>query len=130
MAHITVVNDNAEFLDLVREILEDDRYEVTTVDGDRSDALERIKDSRPDALMIDLRLGSDGLHGWDIAMEVRRDASLSELPVLVCSADIEALKQISARLDDTHHVETLTKPFSIDALTDRVDRLLAQPISG
>ena len=80
--------------------------------------------------MIDLRLGADGMHGWDIAMEVRQDPSLSELPVLVCSADVEALKQISDRLSDTQHVETLTKPFSIDRLTESLERLLGQAVGG
>jgi CheY-like chemotaxis protein len=96
----------------------------------RSDALPRINSSRPDVLMIDLRFGSDGLHGWDIAMEVRRDPSLSELPVLVCSADVVALNQIADRLAETQRVETLTKPFSIDRLTQAVDRLLVQPVGG
>jgi CheY-like chemotaxis protein len=130
MARVTVVNDNEAFLELVRDILEDDRYDVTTVDGDRSDALARINGSRPDVLMIDLRFGSDGLHGWDIAMEVRRDPSLSELPILVCSADVVALDQIADRLSETQRVETLTKPFSIDRLTEAVDRLLGQAVGG
>ena len=30
MARVTVVNDNPEFLALVHDILEDDRYEATT----------------------------------------------------------------------------------------------------
>jgi CheY-like chemotaxis protein len=130
MPRVTVVNDNEAFLELVQDILEDDRYDVTTIDGDRTDALARIHASRPDVLMIDLRLGSEGLHGWDIAMEVRRDPSLSELPVLVCSADVVALNQIADRLSETQHVETLTKPFSIDRLTEAVDRLLGQAVGG
>ena len=130
MARVTVVNDNPEFLELVHDILEDDRFDATTIDGDRADALNRIKASRPDVLMIDLRLGSDGLHGWDIAMDVRRDPSLSGLPVLVCSADVLALNQIAGRLAETQHVETLTKPFSIDGLTSAIDRLVAEAVGG
>lgn len=128
MPRVTVVNDNEAFLELVRDILEDDRYDVTTIDGDRPDALVRIKASRPDVLMIDLRFGAEGLHGWDIAMEVRRDESLSGLPVLVCSADLEALNQIAGRLSETQSVETLTKPFSVDELTETLDRLVAQAV--
>jgi CheY-like chemotaxis protein len=129
-ARVTVVNDNEAFLELVRDILEDERYEVTTIDGDRSDALECIKASRPDVLMIDLRLGWDGMHGWDVAMDVRRELSLSGLPVLVCSADLQALDQVSERLAETQHVETLTKPFSIDRLAEGINRLLAEPIGS
>ena len=126
MARVTVVNDNPEFLDLVRDILEDHRYDATTVDGDRADALDRIRESRPDLLMIDLRMGTDGLHGWKVAQEVRGDPDLHGLPVLVCSADPFALREVEAELNSTRHTAALMKPFSVDELTDAIDRLLAE----
>lgn len=129
MARVTVVNDNPEFLELVRDILEDDRYDTTTIDGDRDDALDAIRASRPDLLMIDLRKGPDELHGWDIAQEVRRAPELSGLPILVCSADTEALEALEEDLTATRHVGTLTKPFRIDALTEAIDSLLAESAS-
>lgn len=129
MARVTVVNDNPEFLELVRDILEDDRYEVSTIDGDRRAALDQIRASRPDVLMIDLRLGTEGLHGWRIAKEVRASADMDGLPVLVCSGDLYAMNEIAAELAESQNVATLTKPFSIDQLTASIDRLLAKPIA-
>ena len=117
MARVTVVNDNAEFLALVRDILEDDRYETTTIDGDRQDALEHIVASRPDLLMIDLRMGSEGMHGWDIAQRVRNAPDLANLPILICSADLQALGSLADDLDDARNVATLVKPFHISQLT-------------
>ncbi len=129
MARVTVVNDNPEFLELIHEILEDDRFDTTTIDGDREDALDAVRASRPDVLMIDLRLGSDKLHGWDIAQKVRAEPDFHGLPVLVCSADLQALAEISDELDDTRHVAKLSKPFGIDDLTIAIDRLLAEGAS-
>ena len=129
MARVTVVNDNPEFLALVHDILEDDRYEATTVDGDRPDALDLVRASRPDLLMIDLRMGSDGLHGWRIAQQVRAEPDFDGLPVLICSADVIALKEVEGDLDNTQHVGTLTKPFSIDDLTESIDELLAESVT-
>jgi CheY-like chemotaxis protein len=126
MARVTVVNDNPEFLALVHDILEDDRYEATSIDGDRADALELIRASRPDLLMIDLRMGSDGLHGWAIAQQVRAQPDFDGLPVLICSADVIALKELEGDLENTQHLRTLTKPFSIDDLTESIDELLAE----
>ena len=120
---VTVVNDNPEFLALVHDILADERIPTVLIDGDHPDALERIRASRPEILMIDLRMGSDELHGWDIAQEVRRDAELSETPILVCSADAATLAQIQDQLDDTRRVGTLTKPFSIDHLLEAIEQL-------
>jgi CheY-like chemotaxis protein len=126
MARVTVVNDNPEFLALVHDILEDDRYEATTIDGDRPDALDQVRASQPDLLMIDLRMGSDKLHGWDIAQQVRAEPDFDGLPVLICSADVLALKELESDLDTMQHVGTLTKPFSIDDLTESIDELLAE----
>ena len=92
MARVTVVNDDAEFLDLVHDILEGDRYDTTLVDGDRPDALDLIRSSRPDLLMIDVRLGVEGDHGWEIAQPLRSEPQFGALPVLLCSADVFALQ--------------------------------------
>ncbi len=127
MARVTVVNDNPEFLELVGDILTLDRYVTTLVDGDKPDALERIRASSPDILMIDLRMGNHELHGWEIAQEVRRDQALAELPVLVCSADTRALHSIEEQLNGARNVAALTKPFSIDDLCATIDGLLSEP---
>ena len=123
-ARVTVVNDNQDFLDLVEEILDGERYETTSVDGDLPDALDRIRSSRPDVLMLDLRMGREGLHGWHIAEQVRADPELERLPILVCSADIVALREITGELTEQRDVGTLEKPFTIDQLLEAVDGLL------
>jgi twitching motility two-component system response regulator PilH len=127
MARVTIVNDTPEFLELVEEILEGDRYETTTIDGDRPDTLDLIRAARPDLLMIDIRLGVEGDHGWQIAQEIRRDPGLEELPVLLCSGDLAALDEITAGLKETRRVGAISKPFGIDDLTEAIDALLADP---
>jgi CheY-like chemotaxis protein len=127
MTRVTVVNDNAEFLDLVHDILEGDRYETTLIDGDHPEVMDLIRTSRPDLLMIDVRLGVEGDHGWEIAQEVRAEPEFSELPVLLCSADTLALEGLESGLAETRRVATLAKPFTIDTLVSIIDELLADP---
>lgn len=127
MARVTVVNDTPEFLDLVHDILEGDQYETTMIDGDHPDAVDLIRSSRPDLLMIDVRLGVEGDHGWEIAQEVRKEPQLRELPVLLCSADVLALQELESGLAETRRVATLAKPFTIDLLVSTIDELLADP---
>ena len=130
MARVTVVNDNPEFLDLVHDILEDDRYEAITIDGDRKDAIDLIRASKPDVLMIDVRMGTDTLHGWRVAQEIRRDPGFDRLPVLVCSGDLAALEEVADDLDEQRHTRSLAKPFSIEELTQALDELLADAVAG
>jgi CheY-like chemotaxis protein len=124
---VTVVNDNPEFLELVRDILEDDRYETTTIDGDRPDTIEAVKASRPDLLMIDVRLDVEGDHGWEITQKVRADDAFADLPVVLCCTDPLALDELADQIDTSRRVVTLMKPFSIDGLTEAVDRALGHP---
>lgn len=124
MTRVTVVNDNPDFLELMDEILEDERYDTTTIDGDDEHATEAILASEPQVLVIDLRMGTDELHGWAVAQEVRRDDRFTNLPILLCSADITALRDLESELSEDHRVGSLPKPFSIDQLTDAIDELL------
>jgi CheY-like chemotaxis protein len=130
VARITVVNDHPAFLELVRDILESDDYDTTTIDGDKPGALEAIRESRPDLLMIDLRMGTDRLHGWSIAQEVRADRELGGLPILLCSADTMAIEELREQLDGQHQVAMIRKPFTLDALIEAIDRLLADAVPG
>lgn len=126
MARITVVNDNPDFLALMNDLLEDERYEVTIIDGDRADALEAITVSRPDLLILDLRLGTHKLHGWDIAQQLRGDPAFAGLPVVICSGDIPALHDVEADLTESMRTATLTKPFALHELTELVSRMLEE----
>lgn len=123
---ITVVNDNPQFLELVRDILKDEHYAVTTIDGDLEGASERIVDSRPELVILDLRLGTDELHGWDIAQQLRREPSLEGLPMILCSGDVLALHALADDLERTKQVRTLQKPFAIAELIAAIDGLLAE----
>ena len=130
MPRITVVNDNPEFLEMVRDVLEDERYETTTLDVDTPDTLDRIRASHPDLLVIDLRLGHAGDEGWRLARRIRGEPGFERLPVIVCSGDIPALLEIEPGVAAAARVETLAKPFAIDELTGAIDRLLGETIGG
>ena len=121
---VTVVNDNPEFLKLMGDLLHEERYMVTLVDGDREDAVALIAASRPQALIIDLRLGRNELHGWEVLQALRSDPELSELPTLICTGDIRGLEQVAERMAGMRRVSTLTKPFAIDELFSKLDALL------
>jgi CheY-like chemotaxis protein len=127
---ITVVNDNPEFLDMIRDVLEDERHETITLDVDTPDTLDRIRASHPDLLLIDLRLGHEGDEGWRLARQIRRVPRFERLPVIVCSGDTLALVEIEPAIAATARAETLTKPFAIDQLTEAIDRLLGETIGG
>ena len=123
---IVVVNDNPEFLELMADLLKDERFPTTVIDGDLPDAADLIRAASPEALIIDLRLGRDELHGWDVLKEVRSDPNLRELPTVICSGDTRALANLAVEISGMRRVGTLTKPFSIDELMTALADVLAR----
>jgi CheY-like chemotaxis protein len=122
--HIVVVNDNPEFLEVMAELLHDEHYAATVIDGDRDNAVDLVRAAEPDGLIIDLRLGRDELQGWDVLQEVRRDPELSALPTLICSADLQALEALTDKMAGMHRMATIRKPFSTEELFSTLEELL------
>jgi CheY-like chemotaxis protein len=128
---ITVVNDSAEFLELMQELLEEDSgYDVTTIDGDTIQDVEPIRRSRPELLIIDLRWRRDGLAGWDILMAVRDDAELRDLPIILCTGDLAGLEEHAEDITRDPMVETLPKPFQVAELEALVRRFVGEAVTG
>ena len=125
---ISVVNDNPDFLELMQAILDEDAgYNVTVFDGEKTSIAE-IAESDPDLVIVDLVLG--GASGWEIVVLSRADERLASLPILVCSADVAALREKAEELERIGNVHILEKPFGIDEMTDIVERLvgIASPV--
>ena len=127
---ISVLNDNPEFLELMSAILDEDAgYEVTLF-NEASTSVDELAESRPDLVIVDLLLG--GASGWEIVALSRADDRLAETPIVICSADVAALKDRAGELESIGNVHVLAKPFSIDELTGLVEQLIgrAAPIGG
>jgi len=128
---ITVINDNPEFLELMNALLEKNAgYDVTTIDGDEILDIEPIRRSRPDLLVIDLRLRRDGLAGWDILLAIRQDAELEQLPIILCTGDLEGLKEHAEAITEDPMVATLQKPFHVEELEELVQRFVGESVSA
>jgi len=124
---ITVINDNPEFLELMSAILDEDAgYAVTLVNGEAA-TIDEIATSAPDLMIVDLLLG--GASGWDIVALSRAHQRLAEVPIIICSADVVALRDREPELAQIGNVHVLAKPFGIDAVTALVERLIGAAVS-
>jgi twitching motility two-component system response regulator PilH len=125
---ISVINDNPEFLELMSAILDEDAgYDVTLFGGEGTSIAE-IAASEPDLVIVDLVLG--GASGWEIVALSRADPYLADRPILVCSADVSALREKADELERIGGVHVLEKPFSIDEITEVVERLIGRAPNG
>jgi len=127
-ARISVVNDTESFLSLIRDALED-RYTVSTFNG-AGLTTERLVESRPDLIMVDLVMRGRELSGWDVIQLCRSDERLSEVPIIVCSADAGQLRRRAADLATIASLTVLEKPFGLDELDAAVEAALEPPATN
>jgi phosphate regulon transcriptional regulator PhoB len=116
---ILLIEDDRDIVELVRYNLEKDGYQVNA-SGDGATGLAQLRKSPPDLLLLDLMLPK--LSGLEICKEIRRDAALNRLPILMLTArGEEADRVVGLELGADDYV---TKPFSPRELAARVKALL------
>ncbi len=119
--HIFVVHDDPVFLDLVRLLLQDERYNVTTTNYVPR-TFEQIAALGPSLLIVDLRLQDRA--GWDLLGRLRAEASTRGIPVVVVSTDPRLLERARAERAGADARSYLALPFDIDELLRTVGTLI------
>ena len=125
---IAVINDNPDFLSLMSAILDDESgYAVTLFNGEETGVADLVE-AQPGLIIVDLLLG--GASGWELVTLARADERLTDVPIIVASADVVALRSRETELEQVGNIHVLAKPFGIDEMTELVERLIGrgQPV--
>jgi len=118
-SRILLADDNADMRDYISQLLGSRHECIATHDGQQ--ALELIRQSRPDLLLTDIMMPR--MNGFALIKAIRTDAQLRDLPIIVISAragEESSVEGLAAGADDY-----LVKPFSARELIARVDGALA-----
>jgi CheY-like chemotaxis protein len=110
---IFVVNGSAEFLDVVRELLQDELYNVTTTNF-VPQTFKQVESAQPSLLIIDLIQGERA--GWDLLAELRHEAATREIPFILVSTSERLLEKAETERVIWGGDRYFLKPFSLDAL--------------
>lgn len=118
-----VINDDTAFLALMQDLLTDEGYRCEVLKSSKS-ALKHIKDSRPDLVILDIRINNEeaGLLLLDL---ITLDPETSSIPVIVASANLQALGGREAALA-AKGIHVIAKPFDIDDLSALMVKALTQ----
>ena len=119
---VFAVNSSPDFLLIVRELLEDEGYAVTTSDFEPN-VFTKIVMRQPDALVIDVAVGESA--GWDLLRRLHTEPATTDTPVLVTSTSPELLEQAGAEAAwyGTNRF-FLTKPMDLDELLGMVREMI------
>jgi CheY-like chemotaxis protein len=120
--HIFIINGVPEFLNLMRDLFQDERYNVTTTNFvPRS--FEQIAALQPDALIVDVVVGEQA--GWELLERLHAGAETTGIPVIVVSTSPALLEEAQAERYGSHRY--LAKPFDLDELVRTIQELIGEP---
>ncbi len=116
---ILIVEDEAALVTMLRYNLEGDGYAVEEA-GDGEEALLKIKQCKPDLILLDWMLPS--LSGLEVCRRIRSNPETAGLPVIMLTARGEESDRIRGL--DMGADDYVTKPFSPKELLARIRSLL------
>ena len=92
---ILVVDDDLDIRELLTELLRERGFAVESA-ANGQEALDRLEagGAKPNLILLDLMMPV--MSGWELAQILRRDPEYSGIPVVVFSADRDALRDTEA----------------------------------
>ena len=119
MPKVLVVDDEPNIVLSLEFLMQRAGFEVVTAE-DGEQALAIVADQAPDLVLLDISL--PGISGFDVLEQLRADQAHARLPIVMLTAhgrEVEREKGLALGADDY-----ITKPFSTQALVDKVKGLL------
>jgi two-component system response regulator HydG len=106
---ILLVDDNEEFLDSTKDVLEEEDYRVVTAVGGE-EAIRQVEKSDFDVILMDIKM--PGLNGVDAFVEMKRRKPC--VKVVMCTAYI--VESLIRKALEEGAFAVLNKPFEMDLL--------------
>jgi two-component system response regulator MprA len=111
LSTVLVVEDDRDIREALGAVLEIEGYRVLYA-RDGREALAEARREHPDLILLDLMMPK--MNGWQFRETQREDASISAIPVVVCSAATNVLSIGAAGY--------LPKPCDVQDVIDAVAR--------
>jgi CheY-like chemotaxis protein len=113
---VLIVDDDPAILEMVRDVLEDEDYQVLTARNGQ-EALRLANDRSPDLIITDLMMPV--MSGHVLQRQLRTNTQTLHIPVLVMSA--------AGHPHDDEFAAFLAKPFDLDTLLQEIRNHLRAP---
>jgi DNA-binding response OmpR family regulator len=119
---ILVIDADVDFLSFMAALFEDEGHRVALA-ASVAEARCVLAERRPDLIISDLRVWR--LPARELLPLLSADPQIHGIPLLLCSVaaqEVQHLIDVAA----SSHTDVLAKPFAIEELLERVNRLLEQ----
>ena len=118
---VMIIDDDREFLEEVRVMLELSGYELVAL-NDESAAIRVAKETKPSVVVVDLKMPKKT--GFQLATELRYISELADVPIIAMSAFYR--DDYKSLLDMCNIKRCLRKPFQPLDLIAEVEAALSE----
>lgn len=124
--HVLLVDDAPDIRELLRDVLEDEGYRVTSRASVQHVAA--VRELAPDLIVHDLLFAENTPAGWAFLDALRQDPQVGDVPVILCTADgrvhtdpcwVQHVRRLGLRV--------VTKPFDLTDFLAHLESALSQP---
>lgn len=121
---ILVVDDEPDFASIIEGNLKREGYEVE-VAYDGVEALEKVKKSPPDAIVLDVMMPE--MDGYEVCAKLKKDENYADIPIVMLTAVADHVTSTRYSHADGMGMEAddyLPKPASAEDIIDSIKSLL------
>ena len=125
-ASILIIDDDTEFVELTKTILEAQQYDVICA-YDAHEGFARLEECIPDVILLDIMM-EKGAEGFIFARKIRKDRRFTKIPILMITSMREQTgfdfpgEPIHPKFLPVD--EYIEKPFEPQALLEKIERQL------
>lgn len=129
---ILIIDDEPEFVEIVRTILATKQYKVSSA-YNANEGFAKLEEENPDAIILDVMMGK-GAEGFIFARKMRKDSRFAKIPILMLTAMREKTgfdfpgERIHPKFLPVD--EYMEKPIEPDALLEKIEQQLAKKYDG
>lgn len=124
MTKILVVDDDPDFVESTRMILESNGYEVSSA-ANSEQGLKKLAEEKPDLVILDVIM-STVLDGLSMSQRMSEDLAFKDVPILMVTSIANTDYAALFPTDEYINISAfLTKPLSSAQLLSQIKRLIA-----
>ena len=122
---ILIIDDDVDFVDLNKAVLENNGFEVETAFSAR-EGMDKVQFDAPNLILLDLMLEKHDT-GFSFAKAIKADPRYSQIPILMISAVAGETGYDFSQEQDGYWMKTddfVPKPVEPDVLVQKINSLL------
>lgn len=124
MEKILIVDDDLDFCEATKLVLESKAYKVTLA-YDGKEGLQKVRSERPDLVILDVMMPE--MNGYDVCVVMKANPELSRIPVILLTAVDQKMFRTSFTKEMglmTEADDYIAKPVEPAELVERIEALL------